>query len=41
MFQEKEAAPMPGIQKRGFSYRITVSCGYDAKGKQIRKTKNN
>jgi len=39
MFQEKEAAPMPGIQKRGFSYRITVSCGYDAKGKQIRKTK--
>lgn len=30
---------MPSIQKRGSSYRITVSCGYDFRGKQIRKTK--
>ncbi len=30
---------MPSIQKRGSSYRITVSCGYDANRKQIRKTK--
>ena len=30
---------MPSIQKRGSSYRITVSCGYDSRGKQIRKTK--
>ena len=30
---------MPSIQKRGSAYRITVSCGYDRKGRQIRKTK--
>lgn len=30
---------MPSIQKRGSSYRITVSCGYDAQKRQIRKTK--
>lgn len=29
---------MATIQKRGNSYRITVSCGYDLKGKQIRAT---
>ena len=29
---------MPTIQKRGDTYRITVSNGYDASGKQIRKT---
>lgn len=29
---------MPTIQKRGDTYRITVSNGYDAQGKQIRKT---
>lgn len=29
---------MPTIQKRGDTYRITVSNGYDAKGKQIRKS---
>lgn len=27
---------MATIQKRGKSYRITVSCGYDLEGKQIR-----
>lgn len=27
---------MATIKKRGSSYRITVSCGYDAQGKQIR-----
>ena len=30
---------MPSIQKRGGSYRVTISCGYDANRKQIRKTK--
>ena len=30
---------MPSIQKRGSSYRVTVSCGYDSNRKQIRKTK--
>lgn len=30
---------MPSIQQRGSSYRVTVSCGYDANRKQIRKTK--
>ena len=30
---------MATIQKRGNSYRITVSYGYDARGKQIRHTK--
>ena len=29
---------MPTIQKRGDTYRITVSNGYDAQGKQIRKS---
>ena len=29
---------MATIQKRGDSYRITVSCGYDIHGKQIRHT---
>jgi len=29
---------MATIQKRGTSYRFTVSCGYDINGKQIRKT---
>ena len=29
---------MPTIQKRKNSYLITVSCGYDLAGKQIRKT---
>ncbi len=29
---------MPTIQKRGDTYRITVSSGYDAQGKQIRKS---
>ena len=29
---------MPTIQKRGDGYRITVSCGYDLTGKQIRRT---
>ncbi len=29
---------MATIQKRGNSYKITVSCGYDSSGKQIRKT---
>lgn len=28
---------MASIQKRGDCYRITVSCGYDVNGKQIRK----
>lgn len=30
---------MATVEKRGDSYRITVSCGYDINGKQIRKTK--
>lgn len=30
---------MARIEKRGETYRITVSSGYDANGKQIRKTK--
>lgn len=31
---------MAAIEKRGEnSYRLTVSCGYDKEGKQIRKTK--
>lgn len=30
---------MAHIQKRGNSYRITVSCGYDENGKQLRRTK--
>ena len=30
---------MPSIQKRGASYRVTVSCGYNAQKQQIRKTK--
>ena len=29
---------MPSIQKRGDTYRIMVSLGYDMDGKQIRKT---
>lgn len=29
---------MATTQKRGDSYRITVSCGYDINGKQIRRT---
>lgn len=29
---------MPTIRKRNNSYQITVSCGYDIKGKQIRRT---
>ena len=29
---------MPTIQKRGETYRITVSNGYDAQGRQLRKT---
>ena len=29
---------MATIQKRGDTYRITVSCGYDLNGKQIRRT---
>lgn len=29
---------MATIVKRGGTYRITVSCGYDTKGKQIRKS---
>lgn len=29
---------MATTQKRGDSYRITVSCGYDLNGKQLRKT---
>ena len=29
---------MATIQKRGSTYRITVSCGYDLNGKQIRRT---
>lgn len=29
---------MATVQKRGNSYRITVSCGYDINGRQIRKT---
>jgi integrase len=30
---------MATIQKRGKSYYFTVSCGYDTKGNQVRKTK--
>lgn len=29
---------MATIQKRGDSYKITVSCGYDINGKQVRRT---
>ena len=29
---------MATITKRGNSYRITVSCGYDLNGKQLRRT---
>lgn len=29
---------MASVEKRGTSYRITASAGYDSKGKQIRKT---
>lgn len=29
---------MPTIQKRNKSYLISVSCGYDCRGVQIRKT---
>lgn len=29
---------MPSIKKRGKSFRIMVSMGYDMAGKQIRKT---
>ena len=29
---------MPSIKKRGDSYRIMVSLGYDMEGKQVRKT---
>lgn len=29
---------MATIKERGGSYRITVSCGYDSGGKQIRKS---
>ena len=29
---------MATITKRGDTYRITVSCGYDLNGKQIRRT---
>lgn len=29
---------MATVEKRGNSYRITVSCGYDIRGKQIRKS---
>ena len=28
---------MATIEKRGDSYRITVSCGYDVNGKQIKQ----
>ena len=28
---------MPTIEKRGDTYKITVSCGYDLNGKQIRR----
>ena len=31
---------MASVLKRGCSYHIMVSCGYDLNGKQIRKTKN-
>lgn len=30
---------MATVVKRGKSYKITVSCGYDINGKQIRKHK--
>ncbi len=30
---------MATTQKRGDGYKITVSCGYDIDGKQIRRTK--
>lgn len=29
---------MPSIEKRGTTYKITVSCGYDSEGKKLRKT---
>lgn len=29
---------MATVQKRGDSYRIIVSCGYDSHGKQIRRS---
>ena len=29
---------MAAVQQRGGSYRITVSCGYDMEGRQIRKS---
>ena len=29
---------MPSIEKRGNSFRFTVSLGYDVSGRQIRKT---
>ena len=28
---------MANVEKRGSSYRITVSCGYDTHGRQIKK----
>lgn len=33
-----EATIMPTIQKRGDTYRIRVSAGYDSSGKQIMKS---
>ena len=29
---------MPSVKKRGDTFRIMVSLGYDMKGRQIRKT---
>ena len=29
---------MASVRKRGKTYHIAVSCGYDAEGKQIRRT---
>ncbi len=29
---------MASVRKRGSTYQIAVSCGYDATGKQIRRT---
>ena len=29
---------MASVRKRGSAYQIAVSCGYDATGKQIRRT---
>ena len=29
---------MASIQKRGSSYRVTVSCGYDIRGKKLLQT---